>query len=619
MRRLALLGAALAGLALLPSAGAAVDVRLRAVDTEGYPTVRATVVTSEPVSSPPALRENGQRVPVVRAQNLGRSKSVVLAVDRSQSMAGRPIGDASDAARAFVLAKPRPDRIAVVAVASRALQLTRFSSATIDADAALRTIEVDRVYGTALHDAVVLSSRRLAVEPAGGRVLVLVTDGQETTSSASLDEAIRSARAAGVAVYAIGIESHDFRPDPLRRLAAETGGTYYGASSTAALAAIYRRIAGELSRTWQVEYVTAARPGERARLAVSAGGSSAAADVAFPGRYEGSSEGGSSILPTGGGGAALLALAIALLVFAAVALAITVPREQVLKERLAPHLGAAKRGRRRARRGDRLAVFTALFRATESAFGHLKHWRSIHRLLERADLPLRTVEFVYVLAGSALVLGLLAAIAALPPLGIVAAFAAGAFLPYGFVWFKARRRVSAFEDQLPDLLVTLAASLKAGHSFRHGIQTVVDEGRPPASKEFKRVLSETTLGRPMDDALHEMSERIGSKNFEFVITAVTIQRQVGGSLAGLFDMVAETVRQRQQFERKLRSLTAMGKMSAYVLIGLPFFLAFAVTLLNREYMDPLYHTSTGHKLIAGGLLMMGFGTLLLKKIVSFKG
>jgi tight adherence protein B len=179
--------------------------------------------------------------------------------------------------------------------------------------------------------------------------------------------------------------------------------------------------------------------------------------------------------------------------------------------------------------------------------------------------------------------------------------------------------MNAFDDQLPDLLVTLAASLKAGHSFKQGIQTVVDEGLEPASKELSRVITDTRLGRPMDDALAETADRIGSKNFAFVITAVTIQRQVGGSLAGLFDMVADTVRQRQQFARKIKGLTAMGRASAYVLVGLPFFVAFAITLLNPSYMDPLYHTSTGHTLIMVGLVMMAFGSLILKKLVSFRG
>jgi tight adherence protein B len=122
----------------------------------------------------------------------------------------------------------------------------------------------------------------------------------------------------------------------------------------------------------------------------------------------------------------------------------------------------------------------------------------------------------------------------------------------------------------------------------------------------------------MEVALVEMAQRIGSKNFEFVITAVSIQRQVGGSLAGLFDMVADTVRQRQQFAKKIRGLTAMGRASAYVLIALPFFVVFMLTLINPEYMRPLWHTGTGHKLFGTMLVMMAIGSLILRKIVNFR-
>ena len=122
----------------------------------------------------------------------------------------------------------------------------------------------------------------------------------------------------------------------------------------------------------------------------------------------------------------------------------------------------------------------------------------------------------------------------------------------------------------------------------------------------------------MDQALGDMSERVGSKNLSFVITAVTIQRQVGGSLAGLFDMVADTVRQRQQFARKVRGLTAMGRMSAYVLIGLPFFIALAVSVINPTYLSPLFHTSTGHLLLVVGSVAMCLGSVILNKMVSFK-
>jgi tight adherence protein B len=310
---------------------------------------------------------------------------------------------------------------------------------------------------------------------------------------------------------------------------------------------------------------------------------------------------------------------VAFLILSACWFVLAASKGSWVKGRLAPHVEGGPGRKRRREKGERLEAFAGIFRATEQAFGHRRLWKRLTLVLERADVPLRTVEFAYIMVGSGFVLGLFAAVTGRSTLGILIALAIGALAPYGFVSLKARRRLNAFENQLPDLLVTLAASLKAGHSFRQGIQTAVDEGQEPAAKVLGRVIADTKLGRPMDEALAETAERIGSKNFTFVITAVTIQRQVGGSLAGLFDMVADTVRQRQQFARKIKGLTAMGRASAYVLIGLPFFIAFALTLINPTYMDPLYHTSTGHTLIMVGLVMMAFGSLILKKLVSFRG
>jgi tight adherence protein B len=123
----------------------------------------------------------------------------------------------------------------------------------------------------------------------------------------------------------------------------------------------------------------------------------------------------------------------------------------------------------------------------------------------------------------------------------------------------------------------------------------------------------------MDEALSEMGDRIGSKNLSFVLNAVTIQRQIGGSLAGLFDVVAETVRQRQQFARKIKSLTATGRMSAYVLGGLPFFVGALISVISPAYMHSLWHSSTGHVMVGAALVMLCIGSVILKKIVSFKG
>jgi tight adherence protein B len=605
---------------VVPAASAA---EIRGVDATAYPEIRLSVVSSTATSSSPRLTENGEAVAGLVAENLGRAKSVAVAVDRSQSMEGEAFSDAVAAARAFVAAKPGQDRISVLAFGSDEVALTGFSTSTTDVDAALRTLAVDAARGTALYDAIMLAANSLAAEPLPGRVIVLLTDGADAGSKASFTEAIAAAREAGAAVYPIALEAPGFSPAPLREIAEKTGGAYYGAASSEALEEIYASIAEELKRTWRLGYVTAARPGEELALEAKAGGESARATIDLPGSAPVTSgREPSPLLPAqfleSWWGAVAIGAAVALIMLVASAFAFASPKGAWLRARLSPHVGAEARATR-AKEGERLAAAAPLFQATEKTFGHLAFWKKLHTMLDRADMPLRTVEFVYLMSGSAVFVGLIVAVIGPPMPFVFAALCGGAFLPYAYVALKGRRRLKAFENQLPDLLTTVAASLKAGHSFRQGIQAVVDEGAEPASKEFKRVLAETRLGRPMDAALAEMSRRVGSKNLEFVLTAVTIQRQVGGSLAGIFDMVADTVRNRHQFARKVKGLTAMGRASAYVLIALPFFVAGAITLINAEYMRPLWHTSTGHKMLITMLVMMAVGSMILRKIVSFRG
>jgi tight adherence protein B len=606
--------------ALVTPVAAGASLSLRGIDTSGYPTVRVTVVA--PVArtaAPPTLTENGNRVVGLHAVNLAATKSVVIAIDRSRSMKGTKLSDALEAARAFLLTKAPSDKVSVVGFGSRAVQLTPFTQSTAEADDALRLLRVDPKNGTALYDALQLSASSLRSQVGRARVVVLLTDGKDVSSETSLKSALATAHDTGTLVYPIAIGGDGATVAPLKQMAAVTGGSFKSAATSSSLNAVYSSIAGELKRTWRVEYATAARPGEQLHLRVSMNPEGAAStDVRIPGTP--TEDAGGEALPNplySPLGGLLLTMLVAFLVLTACGFLFSSAKGSWVKTRLAPHVESRKT--RKRQKGERLAALGGLFRATEQAFGHRRIWHKLQRKLERADLPLRTVEFAYLIVGCAFVVAFFAAVSGRSSVGILIALAIGGAIPYLFVSFKAKRRMNAFEEQLPDLLVTLAASLKAGHSFKQGLQTIVDEGHEPASKELGRVLTDTRLGRPMDEALSETAERIGSKNFSFVITAVTIQRQVGGSLAGLFDMVADTVRQRQQFARKIKGLTAMGRASAYVLIALPFFIAFALTLLNPDYMAPLYNTSTGHMLIFMGLGMMAFGSLILKKLVSFRG
>jgi tight adherence protein B len=610
---------------LVAPAAALAATQVKDVDASDYPTIRVTVVAPSASTSPPNVMENGSAVAGLHASNLGRSKSIVLAIDRSRSMQGQAILDATAAAGAFVATKPPSDRISVVAFGSEAVALTGFSTSTTDAEGALRALNIDPVKGTALYDAVVLAAEQAASEANPARVLIVLTDGDDAGSEAELAQAVEAARDFGVRIYAIAITSGRFSPAPLQQLARESGGSYYGTPSTEALTGAYQAIGEELRRTWILEYATRARPGELLKLEVSAGGDSVSREVKMPGIPAPTVEAPkrSPLLPdvfyNSDWGGQLLALAVGLIVLLACAFLFASPKGAWLRGRLKPHVAAAERDRKRVHDPERLAFASPVFKATEHAFGGFSLWKRLETTLKRADIPLKAAELVYIMIGSGLVVGLVFTIFGAPIYVAGAGIGGGAMVPYFVVAYLARKRLRAFENQLPDLLVTMAASLKAGHSFRQGLQSVVDEGQEPASREFKRVLTETRLGRPMDDALGEMGQRMGSKNFEFVMSAVTIQRQVGGSLAGLFDMVADTVRQRHQFHRKIKGLTAMGRASAYVLVGLPFLIFFAISMIDRDYMDPLFDTSTGNKLLIATFVMMAIGSAILKKIVSFKG
>jgi tight adherence protein B len=268
----------------------------------------------------------------------------------------------------------------------------------------------------------------------------------------------------------------------------------------------------------------------------------------------------------------------------------------------------------------KISMLSQLFAATEKIAGSFNYWKRTTSRLEQADLPLRTAEIVYIQMGAALLLGVIGRFAiGLTSLLLLVPMILGVAIPALFVRIMAKRRLNRFENQLPETLITLAASLKAGHAFNSALASVVKEGVDPTSKELGRVAQEIQLGMTSEAALEAMAHRMNSTNFGFVVMAVNIQRTVGGSLAEILDMVADTVRQRQQFSRKVKALTAQGRMSAYVLLAMPFLMGLAIFVLNPAYMSILFTATAGKVMIGGALVMMGIGSLIIRKIVSFEG
>jgi tight adherence protein B len=318
--------------------------------------------------------------------------------------------------------------------------------------------------------------------------------------------------------------------------------------------------------------------------------------------------------------AVLLAIVAGGCTFLAVKLVFQRLERNRIRERITPHTTAPDVAELPPSEGRRFVLrLERLYGLTERRFAGTAPWLRLTQLVARADVAIRPVALLWLAAGGGLAAGLLLAAATgslalvvVLPLLVVAC-------TWCFLSLRARRRLRAFDDQLPELLGELASSLRAGHSLSQALQSVTEDAQPPARKELEHVIGETKLGRPLEDALADMHDRLPSSELRYVLTAITVQRQVGGSLASLFDLVATTVQERQRFERKVSALTASGRISAYVLIALPLALAAALSALHPGYLSPLFDTQTGRMLVVGASVLMVVGSLLLKKLVVVKG
>lgn len=313
-------------------------------------------------------------------------------------------------------------------------------------------------------------------------------------------------------------------------------------------------------------------------------------------------------------------IVFAVLVLAATSYALARPRGAWLKNRLSPYLEAgalAAPPELEDTGGGTLR--SRVFGATERVLGHNRAWRKLELTLWRADVRVAPVEFVYITVGAALGLAVVASLLGQSIFIGLIGIAIGVAAPTAVIVVRARKRQEQFDEQLPDLLMTLSSSLKAGHTITHGMKAVVEEKVEPAATEFRRVLTDLRLGTSLETAFDDMSERIDSSEFRFVLTSVTIQREVGGSLAGLLDTVAHTVRTRQQFRRKVVGLTAMARLSANVLIALPILTALALTAIKHDYLSSLLTTTAGNVLLVAAIAMLVVGAVALRKLASLRG
>jgi tight adherence protein B len=194
----------------------------------------------------------------------------------------------------------------------------------------------------------------------------------------------------------------------------------------------------------------------------------------------------------------------------------------------------------------------------------------------------------------------------------------GFSLPFLFLRTKRTRRLRAFEEAFPEALDLIARALKAGHAFATGLKMVADEMPEPIGPEFRKTFDEQNFGLPLKDALANLTVRIPLLDVRFFSTAVLIQRETGGNLAEILENLGHVVRERFKILRQVRVYTAHGRLTGYVLLGLPVFLAIALAFINPEHMQLLFTERLGHMMLGATVIMQTVGYFWIKQVVKIE-
>lgn len=250
-------------------------------------------------------------------------------------------------------------------------------------------------------------------------------------------------------------------------------------------------------------------------------------------------------------------------------------------------------------------------------FGRIDTSGALEQRLDRASIPLRAGEYLVISAGAALLLAVLGGflfgniIAAVVPMLLVAVVA----------WYipshRANKRIKKMQEQLPDALALMAASVEGGQTFQRSIDMYRRDARPPLSQELDRVMAEVAVGSDLVVALENMAERSGVEDLKWAVEAVRIQQSTGGRLAPILHTLAAFMRTRQEVRREVQTLSAEGRMSGYVLFAIPLFLVFALEMKDPSYLDPMLHGAGLIVLIfTAGLMALGFW--IVRRMVNIK-
>ena len=544
-----------------------------------------------------------------------RRLGTVLVIDASASMHDDAIAGAMEAARAFA-ERRRPDQALGVVFfnGETRVALTPTTDAR-EIDEALAK-EPDLARGTHINDGAAAGLNLLREANINAGSLVLLSDGDDTGSKLTHEQTVAAARRDRVRIFTVALESNVSSPRERARLADATGGTAATADSGASLRRTFAALSARLGGEYLVSYESTQPVGTQVNVRVDVpGGDTAATEYKAPPPATGVAP-GSLADKTFWGSAAGLSVVVGLfglLVAFGVGILFRPAPPPTTAERIAAyspldHVPAITERRNRAS-GAVVAAFERAFKASD-------RWERWVEQVDIARIERKPTELVLwalgTFAGS-----LVLAVGIGSPVPLIL----GVIVPAAvrqIVSFRAGRQRKLFAEQLADNLQVFASALRAGHSFTGALGTVVDDAPDPTRREFTRALADERLGVPIDDALTRVGQRMRSGEMGQVAMIAALQQETGGNTAEVLDRVVDNVRERQDLRRLVKTLTAQGRISQFVVTALPIAIALLISVLSPGYLTPLLESGPGRIALVIAAVMTAAGSFAIRKIVDIK-
>jgi tight adherence protein B len=420
-----------------------------------------------------------------------------------------------------------------------------------------------------------------------------------------------------VRIFTVGLHSAAFNPATLKALAAGSGGEFAEASSSAQLAPIYSALSARLANQYVIRYQSLLGPDVPAHVRVQVEGVPGAATATYSTPslpVHASPEYRPPVVTTffgSVGGMLLVVLLAAGLIGGAIALVLR-PRQRTVRARVGEFVTV------KGPEGDERERFALrVFGGVERPLENVGRWAKFKDNLEIAGIEMPAIQIVLWTLTATLVVAFLIDAATGSPILPLIAFVIPVAV-YESISRRLKKVRKAFAEQLPDNLQVLASALRAGHSFVGALAVVVDDCEEPSRSELRRVVADEQLGVPLEDALDSVVRRMDNRDLGQVALVASLQRQTGGNSAEVIDRVTDTVRERFELRRLVQTLTAQGRMSRWIVSGLPVVLLLAFLIISPAYLAPLFHHAVGQALLALAFVLVVIGSIVIGRIVDIE-